>query len=166
MEDETPAEKLERLRSRLSVEQRRFCEEFMVSQDAASAYATAYGKTEFKGLAQRGFSLLERWYIQDYCKALLEDDGVNLQDLVITKSEVMHTLADRMRHSAEDKDRIRAAEIVGKFLGLGNTKKLEVTGRDGGPLKAELGLNEDQIKHLRANFLGVDPERISEGESD
>lgn len=164
-QEETPGEKLERLRTRLTVEQRRFCEEFLATQDPSTAYAVAYGKTDLKGLSARAFSLLERWYIKDYCTALLEDDG-DLLELVVTKTEVMHTLADRMRNSGEDKDRIRAAEVLGKFLGLGNVKKVELTGKDGGPVKTNLGLSAEQIHHLRANFIGVDPEHYPKGDSE
>ncbi len=170
--DETAAEKCERLRQRLSVKQRRFCEEFLKTQDAAVAYAKAYGSDEDdekrallsrpSKLAPRAFALLERWYIKDYCAALLE--GSDVQELLVTRAEVLHTLADRMRNAGEDKDRIRAAEIVGKFIGITTVKRVEVTGAGGGPVKAELGLDLKQIHKLRADFLGVDPKAVDGGD--
>jgi len=158
-EDETTGEKLERLRTRLSIEQRTFCEEFIRTQDSKASYLKAYGTDN----ARSGYTLLARWYVRDYITALLE--GSDLQELLVTRDEVINTLAEVMRDGdARDQDRIRAAEVAGKFIGIATVKRHEVTGKNGGPVLT--GLDVEQIRQLRADFLGVDPDKMDGGESE
>ena len=154
-DDETTGEKLQRLRSRLTKEQRTFCETYLASQDAHAAYVAGYGR-ENKGHA---YTLLGKWYIRDYIQALGDTD---MEELLVTREEILSTLRNIMRKEyAEDKDRIRAAEVAAKIKGM-HVKKVEHSGA----VTASVGLNEKQIQDLRANFLGVDPRRLSKEQSE
>jgi phage terminase small subunit len=158
--DETPDEKVTRLRERLSYEQRRFCEEFIKCCDAPTAYRIAYDNENAK--ASTASQLLGRWYIQDYIAALSESQG--LDDTIITKGETLAHLANILRDEAsEDKDRIAAAKVISHVRGFG-VKRVEHTGSEGGPIRTTTGLDQAQIQQLRADFLGVDPERLKKAE--
>ena len=159
-EVETPDEKLARLRERLSTEQRHFCELFLKTCDAHEAYKTAYRNDAAR--ASTADKLLGRWYIQDYLQALAGSVGVD--DTLITKGEVVAHLATILRDENEEaKDRIAAAKVVSTVRGFG-VKRVEHTGKDGGPIKSEGGLNPDQLLQLRRDFLGIDPEPKEESQ--
>lgn len=150
VDEETPAEKLERFRAKLTYEQRFFCEYYIATQDAPRAYKQAYD-THNPG---RAYALLEKWYIVDYIQAL-GDTGVD--GLLLTRAEIISTLRDVMRKSGtEDRDRIRAAEVAAKVTGLGAPKKVEHSGE----VKTK-GLSDEQIQDLRSKLLGLDPDALA-----
>ena len=156
--EETPREKLVRLRARLSVEQRMFCEYYLDDLDVSEAYKKAFGTKTTKAARARGYALLNRWYIQDFIACMLEADDPN--DVLITKSEVVTTVRDIMRYGLEDKDRIAAAALLMKYLGL-DVKRVQGIGADGKPVDPPrpqlfVGLSTDQVREIRSKILGVD----------
>lgn len=148
VDDETPKEKIERLRSRLTEQQRRFCEVYLEELDAGLAYNAAYGSQS----TYRGNEVLGKWYIQDYLAALTE--AGTYDDIIVTKTEVLAQMATIMRHGGEDKDRIAAAKLISHVRGFG-VKKVEHSGS----VKRD-GLTDDEVLQVRAKFLGVDPEEL------
>lgn len=153
--DETHGEKLIRLRDRLSEKQRTFVEQYMLTMDVDFAYSKAYSSSS--GAKSRGYALMEKWYINDYMAALAETD---VESLLLTKMEIVNTLAGILRNGeAKDQDRIRACEVAAKVKGI-SVKKVEHSGA-----VATGGLTPDNIQQLRAEFLGVDPERLAREQS-
>lgn len=160
MRDETPCEKVSRLRERLTVEQRRFCEEFIKCCDATEAYVIAYDRDRVS--ASTAARLLGRWYIQDYIAALIETGGVD--ESIITRGEVLAHLAAVLRsETAADRDRIAAAKVISHVRGFG-VKRVEHSGDPDRPIQTSTGLNKEQIRQLRADFLGIDPDRLDGAE--
>jgi hypothetical protein len=156
--EETPREKLARLRARLSTEQRMFCEYYLDDLDAAEAYKKAFDMKTTKAARRRGYALLNRWYIQDFIACMLEADDPN--EALVTKSEVVSTVRDIMHFSLEDKDRLAAAGLLMKYLGL-DVKRVQGIGADGKPIDPPrpqlfVGLSTDQVREIRTKILGVD----------
>jgi hypothetical protein len=156
--EETPREKLARLRARLSVEQRMFCEYYLDDLDAAEAYQKAFGTKTTKSARSRGYALLNKWYIQDFIACML--DAADPNEALVTKAEVVTTVRDVMRFALEDKDRIAAAALLMKYLGL-DVKRVQGIGADGKPIDPPrpqlfVGLSNDQVREIRSKILGVD----------
>jgi hypothetical protein len=91
--------------------------------------------------------------------AALTEAG-SLDDVIITKTEVLAHLADVLRHG-ENKDRVAAAKVISHVRGFG-VKRVEQTTT--ATIKNE-GLTEEQILAVRAKFLGVDPAELAKVQS-
>lgn len=149
---ETERERFTRLQARLSVEQRTFCEEYLLSQDARYAYKQAFG-VDNRG---RAFALLEHWAVKEYMAALLGEGAVS-DDAVLSRAEIISTLRGIMRDGkAKDQDRIKAAEVAAKVLGIAEVKRHELSGPGGRAIQVE-GISKRQVVDIRARVLGIDP---------
>lgn len=155
--EETPGERLDRLRARLSVQQREFVELYLADLDVGEAYSKAFDMKTARAARARGFALLDKWYIQDYIAAMFESN--DSRDALVTKSEVITVLRDIMRGdvTTEDKDRIAAAALLGKYLGL-DIKRVAAVTPDGkaAPVPVFVGLTDRQVLEIRSKILGVD----------
>lgn len=163
-ETETQGERLQRLRSRLSVEQRTFVERYMLTHDPLGAYREAFPDEHLsaRALRSKAYSLLERWYIKDYMAAMLDDEDGSPESLILTRAEIIGTLAGILRNgSARDEDRIRACQVAAKIMGAEapERKHVEVTGKGGGPVEVR-GLTTERVYQIRAVLMGVDPSQL------
>lgn len=146
--EETEGEKLERLRAVLSVEQRTFCEQYLLTLDPQAAYEKAYGK---KRNSSHAFVLLEKWYVKEYLAALLE--VADPTDALLTKGECLVTLRTIMRDpKTKPGTKVRAVEVALKALGIG--EKQAPTG--GNTTQVFVGFNMQQLATVRGQLLGFD----------
>jgi hypothetical protein len=148
LQEETPGEKLSRLRDLLTYEQRVFCEEYCKSLDPPKAYTVAFGKSN----TGQGYALLKRWYIKEYLAALTECDDP--ADALLTKEECLVTLRDIIRNpDVKPGTKIRAVEVAFKGLGIGDT--LRHTGPDGKSPPTFVGLTKVHILQIRSGIMGI-----------
>ena len=150
--EETALEKRDRLRARLSVEQRTFCEHYAESGEGTASYASAYGKANERA----AFRLLDRWYIQDYLEALIECSG---DSLIIGRAECLSILAGIARGNPDKgvnpSDQIKAVAQLSKIGGFESPSRHEITGSNGSPIAfVERGLTRTAIDKVRDVILG------------
>lgn len=145
--EETEGEKLERLRAALTVEQRVFCEQYLLTLDPVAAYAKAYGK---KRNSSHAYVLLAKWYVKDYLAALMEVEDPT--DALLTKAECLVTLRDIMRDpNTKPGTKVRAVEVALKGLGVG-----EKPVAPGSTTQVFVGFNLQQLAAVRGQLLGFD----------
>ena len=146
--EETEGEKLERLRAALTVEQRVFCEQYLLTLDPVAAYAKAYGK---KRNSSHAYVLLAKWYVKDYLAALMEVEDPT--DALLTKAECLVTLRDIMRDpKTKPGTKVRAVEVALKGLGIGEKPAAPTNGGT----QVFVGFNMQQLATVRGQLLGFD----------
>lgn len=125
----------------LTTRQRLFAENYLASPNATQAAIKAgYSK---KTAASQGERLLRNVEI----RRLVEK---RVEDAIVTADEVLTNLKALANGSERDGDRIKAWELLGKYLKL-FTDKTEVTGKDGGPIEHHdlSGLSVDELVALK-----------------
>lgn len=146
--EDTEGEKLERLRAALTVEQRVFCEQYLLTLDPVAAYAKAYGK---KRNSSHAYVLLAKWYVKDYLAALMEVEDPT--DALLTKAECLVILRDIMRDpKTKPGTKVRAVEVALKGLGIGEKPAAPTNGGT----QVFVGFNMQQLATVRGQLLGFD----------
>lgn len=97
----------------LTVKQKAFCENYIITGNATQSYKNAgYSSNSYANLRKEGSRLLKKPEIQAYIDELMkEKDSL----LIAKQDEVLEFLTATMRNEgANNSDRIRAAELLGK----------------------------------------------------
>lgn len=139
---ESQEQKLDRLRSRFTPEQRLFADSYLDSGDCEDAYEKAYGKHN----RSRAYALLDSWYIRDYIAAVLETENSDAH--LITRSEVLSELHRAMVGAEKDADRIKAAEVLLRECGTPAPPTHQTT------VQIAVGMTPDKISEIRKT-LGI-----------
>lgn len=117
---------------KLTEKQKRFCDFYIETGNATESYKRAGYKAKNDNIAAvEASKLLRNPKIQDYIQERLAAKDV---ERIASQDEVLEYLTDVMRGKAEEtKDRIKAAELLGKRHRM-FTDKVEHTGKDGGAI--------------------------------
>lgn len=124
-------------KNKLTIKQKKFVDEYIVSGNAyQSAISAGYSNNYAKGNISK---LLENERVKKYISERmkeLEDKAIAKQDEVLKyltrvlrgeeKDEVLSNVGDIAKLKVNNKDRLKAAELFGKFYGMW-TDKLDVT---------------------------------------
>lgn len=139
------------MRNDLSVKNKKFCDEFILSGDAAAAYIKAGYKVKNNKVAAVSASrLLIKPAIKNYIASRIKElDSTKIADM----KEIMEYLTSVLRGEQTEsvatakgiyedvevsaKDRIKAAELIGKRYGAWTDKK-EING----DLKIDIGVGD------------------------
>jgi len=123
----------------MTEKQKRFCDEYLIDLNATRAYKAAYPKTTHNATAAaNGSRLLNKTEIADYIQSKIAEIS---SDKTAKAQEVMEYLTSVMRGESvtkvpfviddavqfvekgpDEKERLRAAELLGKRWGLFNDK--------------------------------------------
>jgi len=79
-----------------------------------------------------------------------EDAKRCVSEVSITKSKGGGRLAFKLY------DKVKALELLGRYLGAEKPRKHELTGKDGGPIKMAGGLTPETVDFLRKKVLGIE----------
>jgi phage terminase small subunit len=124
---------IEALYESLTIRQRRFCEEYVVDYDGRAAamragYATKWADRQASNLLKnQGVTKYVDFLTQSkIAKIVSVDPDYIIQQVILIIG----------KPGAKDSDRLRGLELLARHLGM-FTEKVELTGRDGGPLETK-----------------------------
>jgi phage terminase small subunit len=123
--------------NRLTQKQRAFVDAFI-------EYGEGEKAAEVAGYISRGYAsrhLLKNMWV----RRALRDKGADMGPSVAKPKEVLQTLTEEMRSAPEPKDRIKAAELLGKRYGMFITRQ-EISGKDGKPIEVKAKRDIDYSK--------------------
>lgn len=108
----------------MTEKQKRFADEYIKSLNATEAYKIAYSSKNENTARKNGSRLLTNDDIQKYIQDQLEE----LQsDTIASSTEILENLTAILRSDIEQtKDRIKAAELIGKRYALWVDKQEQV----------------------------------------
>jgi phage terminase small subunit len=107
---------------KLTLKQRLFCEEYILTQNASASYRSAYGSTD----GRHGYDLLQLDHINDYIEKIKNEE---VKTVVASPKEVLSFFTDVMRdEKAYMKDRLKGAEFLAKHYNiLTDKQQIELT---------------------------------------
>lgn len=129
--------------------QQKFCDEYLIDCNATRAYKTAYPYVKSEGAAMSGASRLLRnvkvkAYIDEQLKKISSEKIASVEEVMkyltsVMRGETMAEIivvtgdgdgfssAERISKSPDEKERLKAAELIGKRYGL-FTDKFNIEG--------------------------------------
>jgi phage terminase small subunit len=114
---------------RLNGRQKAFVDAYLECGEATEAAITAgYSSLAAKTI---GYQLI---HTHKFIRRALREKGYSLGPSVAGVKEVLQTLTVEMRSAPEPKDRIKAAELLGKRYGIFVTRQ-EISGKGGKPIE-------------------------------
>lgn len=126
-------------KSKLTIKQKKFVDEYIISGNATESYLKSYAKQSRTSAEANARKLLGKYSVKTYLEERLkelEDKSIAKQDEVLKyltsvlrgeeKDEVLSNVGDIAKLKVNNKDRLKAAELFGKFYGMW-TDKLDVT---------------------------------------
>ena len=113
--------------NKLTTKQRLFVEAYLANPNATDAARKAGYKGNDKTLSVVGAENLAKPCIAEQLK-------VRVEEAIVTADEVLTNVKILAQSAERDGDKLKAWEMLGKFLKLW-TDKQEITGKDGGPME-------------------------------
>lgn len=136
--------------SELTAKQARFVEEYLKDSNATQAAIRAGYSS--KSAEKLGHDLLK---LPQVSQKLKEENGKRARKSKISSTWVIKRLVKEALGQGRDtksSSRVKALELLGKHLGI-LREKLELTGKDGGPIKTEETTMTDEERLERINKL-------------
>ena len=116
----------------MNAKQKRFCDEYLIDLNATQAAIRAgYSEKTARQIGQKMLSIVDvRAYIDEQLELIHTEKTADAREVLEYFTAVLRN------KNASEKDRLKAAELLGKYYGL-FTEKMELSGKDGGAIKTE-----------------------------
>ncbi|MCP5003714.1 MAG: terminase small subunit [Planctomycetes bacterium] len=103
---------------------KKFAEEYILDWNATRAYQVAYPDCGYDTAKSNGYKLLTNTYIKEYIEEIQKD----IAKLAgISRLSIVKDLINIKDHAEQEKDQIKAIEVVNKMLGMNEPEKTEIT---------------------------------------
>lgn len=145
----------------ITEKQRRFCEEYLVDLNATRAYMAAYPSTKKESTAAVCASqLLRNPKISKYLRKRQQEQQERVQ---VRQDDVLRAIKEiAFNTEGKDRDRLRALELLGKYVGLFET----ALDRDEQQARIDKLRREaaaqDGDNEISVNIMGMDADEVME----